>query len=543
MLKDEKLNIPTTELSPFRSWVPSWLKAVVALTILVPVMIVNGAYSGSNIDISSFLGILSEDINMAYYSTSVGMAIAYLVVPKVRPIATTKTIILAGLLSQVILSFICASTAYAEVIIICSFFIGYFKGFSMIEVIRILMPILSPSGTRNEFYAKFYPITLTCGQLSIVLTAELAYLYKWQHMYFFMILLLLVAMIVVVVCMTYARRLIRVPLKDIDWLSIFLISTCFMCIIFVATYGKTKDWYTSADILITSALIPITGWLFVRRQFPDNDKPPFVDLSVLKNRNSVVVYLMSFVLMFFVSFSILVSSYTVNILKLENTRVNELYLYMIPGFALGGIACYILFKNAVRMAWYIFSGFACFTISIAILYFKVMPNGLYQDLYIPMLLRGVGMTLLFVSFGVYTIQGLSQKQMLYNAFFLIAARSAIAPAVGASILSNWLYRLTQSNAMILSESLTAQDPTTMGLYNNSFQSAMAQGWSWEDAQRIATNSLYSKIQVQALTVSIKEILGWMLIFGIILLIGILLYFFQLKPVRLMKMGADMAASD
>lgn len=413
----------------------------------------------------------------------------------------------------------------------------------MIEVIRILMPIFSPSGTRNEFYAKFYPISLACGQLSIVLTAELAYLYKWQHMYFFMILLLLVAMIVVVICMTYARRLIRVPLKDIDWLSIFLISTCFMCIIFVSTYGKTKDWYTSPDILIGTVLIPITGWLFVRRQFPDNDRPAFVDLSVLKNRNSVVVYLMSFVLMFFVSFSILVSSYTVNILKLENTRVNELYLYMIPGFAIGGAICYIWFKKAVRMAWYIFSGFACFTISIAILYFKVMPNGLYQDLYIPMLLRGMGMTLLFVSFGVYTIQGLSQRQMLYNAFFLIAARSAIAPAVGASILSNWLYCLTQNNTMILSEKLIPQDSMTINLYNSSLKSAMAQGWSWEDAQRIATNSLYARVQVQALTVSIKEILGWMLIFGIILLIGILLYFFQLKPVRLMKMGSDMAASD
>lgn len=153
------------------------------------------------------------------------------------------------------------------------------------------------------------------------------------------------------------------------------------------------------------------------------------------------------------------------------------------------------------------------------------------------------MTLLFVSFGVYTIQGLSQRQMLYNAFFLIAARSAIAPAVGASILSNWLYCLTQNNTMILSEKLIPQDSMTINLYNSSLKSAMAQGWSWEDAQRIATNSLYARVQVQALTVSIKEILGWMLIFGIILLIGILLYFFQLKPVRLMKMGSDMAASD
>lgn len=534
------LSMPTTVLNPFRQWVPRWLKAVVALVILVPVMLANGAYSGSNIDISSYLGVMAEDINMSYYATSAGMAIAYLVLPKVKPIATAKTIILIVLLLQVILSFVCAQTSYMEIIVICSFMIGYFKAFSLVEVINILMPIFAPSGTRNEFYAKFYPISLTCGQLSLVLTAELAYVYKWQYMYYFMIQLLLVAIIVVVICMSYARRLIRIPIKDIDWLSLFLISLCFMSFIYVTTYGKTKDWYASGTILVATILIPIAGWLFIRRQF--TDKKPFLDLSVLKNRNSLVVYLMSFVLMFFASFSIFVSSYATSILRLESTRVNELYLYMIPGIVLGGFICYYWYLKAIRMAWLIFIGFACFTAAIAILYFRVMPNGLYQDLYLPMFLRGIGLLVLFVAFAVYAIQGLKQNQLVYNAFFMISARSALAPALGASILSNWLYHRQQYNLSVLSEGLGRQNPLAMNLYNSSFKSALAQGWGMEDAQRIAVNTLYQKVQIQALTVSIKEILGWMLIIGIILLVCILLYFFQFKPVRLIKVGGDMTGT-
>ncbi len=50
------------------------------------------------------------------------------------------------------------------------------------------------------------------------------------------------------------------------------------------------------------------------------------------------------------------------------------------------------------------------------------------------------MLVLFVAFAIYGIYGLSPKQLIYNAFFLISARSAIAPAVGASVLTNWLYR-------------------------------------------------------------------------------------------------------
>jgi len=47
------------------------------------------------------------------------------------------------------------------------------------------------------------------------------------------------------------------------------------------------------------------------------------------------------------------------------------------------------------------------------------------------------------------------------------------------------------------------------------------------------------VQIQSVIVSIKTISGWMLILGIILLIGILLYFFQYKPVKLIAIGKDM----
>lgn len=529
--------VRTATVNPFRNWVPEWLKVVVALVILIPVLLVNGAYTGSNIDISSYLGVISEDINMAYYTASVGMAIAYLVIPKVKPIATAKTIILVVLLLQVLLSLVCAQTDYIEIIITCSFFIGFFKAFSMIEIIGILMPALSPSGTRNEFYSKFYPITLACGQLSLVLTAELAYIYNWQYMYYLMVLMLLVAIIAVVICLSYARRPVRIPFKDIDWLSLFLVSVCFMAVIYATTYGKTKDWFNSENIIIAVLLIPLTGWLFVRRQF---SAKPFLDMSILKNRNSVTVYLLSFVLMFYASFSILISSYTTGVLRLDSAHVNELYLYMIPGFVVGGIICYYWFVKEIRMAWLIFLGFACFAVSIALLYFRITPYGLYEHLYLLMFLRGTGMLVLFVAFAIYGIYGLSPKQLIYNAFFLISSRAALAPAVGASVLTNWLYRLQQKNVTILSENVNLQNTFATTQYTSSVNTALSQGWSIEEASQMATNVLYREIQIQAVTISIKTIAGWMLILGIVLLIGIVLYFFQFKPVKLIKMGGDMA---
>lgn len=523
----------------FRSWVPQWLVCVIAMLILVPVMLINGAYTGSTVDISGALGVLSEDINMAYFAASAGMAMAYPIIPIIKPVATTKTIILIVLFCQFILSWICAVTTSMEVIIVCSFLIGYFKAFTMIEIIAIIMPFFSPSRTRNEFYAKFYPIVLILGQLSLVITAEVTYRYQWQHMYYFMIALLLFAMVLVVIFMAFGRKLIRIPYKEIDWYSFFQCSLVFMCVLYITTYGKTNDWFSSSAIVIATVLIPVIGWMFVRRQLMD-DVRPFVDLSVLKNRNSVVVYLFSFIMMFFASFSILTSSYVSSVLRLDTTRSNELYLFMIPGIVLGGFICYYFFKKAVRMAWLILIGFSCFTLAIGLLYFQVDSAGLYEDLFIPMFLKGLGMLILFVALAVYAIQGLEPRQLIYNAFFLIGCRSVLAPAVGSSILTNWLYRLQQQNTVHLSESVDLLNPIANNLYSQYYTSSLLKGLSIEDAQRIATNTLYSRVQIQALTISIKEILGYMLIMGIILLIVIVLYFFKYKPVTLVAVGRDLS---
>lgn len=533
--------IGDTQTAPqhFREWVPIWLQAVVALVVMFPILLINGAYTGSSVDISSYLGVLSEDINMAYYAASAGMAISYPIIPILRPVVTTKTIILSVLFAQLFLSLICATTNYVEILIVCSFLIGLFKGFSLLETISILMPIITPSGTRNEFYSKFYPFTLTMGQLSLVLTAEFAFNYKWQHMYYFMIVLLLVAMLFVVIFMAFGRKLIRLPFKDIDWYSFFQASCIMMAVIYVATYGKTNDWFASTNIVVAAIAIPVLSWLFIRRQLT-TDKAPFVNLSVLKNKNSVITYLFSFLMMFMASFSLLSSSYVTSVLKLDATKSNELYLFMIPGIIIGGFICFYFYKKAIRMAWLMFIGFSCFTLAIGMLYFNVSPTGLYEDLYIPMFLKGIGLLVLFVAVGIYGIQGLEPSQLIYNTFFLIAARSALAPAVASSVISNWLYRLQQQNITILNQSVDLLNPLAVSSYNQSYAANIAKGLSVEDAKMLAANTLYGKVQIQAVTVSIKEILGYMLIVGIIILVIILLYFFQRNAVRLIKVGQDLS---
>lgn len=527
------LNIPT------RSWVPRWLSIVTAFVILLPISLINGAYTGSTVEISGTLGVLGEDIRMAYYATSIGMAVSYPLVPLIRTAITTKTVLLTDLILQVILSFICARVTHIDIIIICSFLIGFLKGFAMLEVITMIRPLLSPNNVRSEFYSYFYPIVFSAGQISMMLTAQLAYHYQWQYMYYFIMLLLLIAVLFVLVFFKYSPYRIKIPLQDIDFRSLLLVSAALLLIIYVATYGQILDWFSSTKLIVYTGCIPVLIWLFVIRQ--RSVKKPYLRLEVLNGIKPLVGYFYMMIVMFFSATSTLISNYTNIILHVDNVHSNLLYLWLIPGFIVGAIISYWWFYyQKWRFRFLIAGGMACFALHLAILYFGISPTSTYEMLYLPMCLKGLGMMILFISFGIYVVEDLPPKLMIDNAFFLIAFRSAIAPALSSAFFSNILYRMQQSGITVLSENMTLLDPLAVQQYDNSFQTAIAHGSGINEATQIATNSLYTTLQTQSMLLELKIILGYLLIFAILLtVISRFIPFHKTLKVAIVKTGEDM----
>ena len=185
----------------------------------------NGSYTGSMVEVSNTLGVLSEDITMGYYAASAGMAVAYPIIPKIRAVVTPKTLLLSDLSLQVLISWWCAHTNSIDLIIVCSFLIGFLKAFLMLEFIIQIKPFFSRNNVRSEFYAYFYPIVFSGGQISMIITAQLAYYYQWQYMYYFTMLLMLVAMVFILLFFRYAQRPTSFPHKEIDGQSIVLIAS------------------------------------------------------------------------------------------------------------------------------------------------------------------------------------------------------------------------------------------------------------------------------------------------------------------------------
>ena len=101
---------------------------------------------------------------------------------------------------------------------------------------------------------------------------------------------------------------------------------------------------------------------------------------------------------------------------------------------------------------------ACYALYFAILYFGVSPASTYEMLYFSMFLRGLGMMILVIAFGLFVVEDLEPKIMLTNAFFVIAVRSAFAPVIGVSFYNNMLYSLRLKALHRLSDGISLADP-------------------------------------------------------------------------------------
>ena len=524
---------------PVRKWVPDWLGIVSLFVILFPVGMLNGSYTGSTVEVSGTLGTYTEDITMGYYAASAGLAIAYPIVPLILDTLSSKFLLLVNLSLQFFLSWVCARSQNADVLIICSFVMGFLKGFLMLWCTRRVSRIFSPRNIRSEFYSYFYPLVFTLGQLSMLLTTELAYHYNWQYMYYFMMLLLAVAILFVAVCYRHNRPLRKIPLRQLHKREILLISAGLLMLMYAINYGRVLDWMSSAKICTYIILAPALIAFFIYLQ--GHSHTPYVNLAPLYQPKAIVGYLYMMLVMFFSTSSTLLTNYMSGILHVDTTHTYVLYNWLIPGYVLGAFICFWWFRwQRWRFRFLVAGGMACFALYFGILYFGISPDSTYEMLRLPVFLRGLGMMVLIIAFALFAVEDLEPKYLLSNAFFLIAFRSVLAPLAGTAFYSNMLYRLEQKYMYTLSETVTQADPLAASRYAQSLSGGIGQGHGYAEAAQLATTNLYNTLQQQSLLLALKEVLGWLMVVALVIaVVSRFIPFHKTIRVTFKKSGDDM----
>jgi multidrug resistance efflux pump len=470
---------------------------------------------------------------------SAGMAIAYPIVPKVLDALSSKFLLLTDLSIQFLLSWVCARSQNIDLVIICSFFIGFLKGFLMLWFIRRATKIFSPKNVRSEFYSYFYPLVFAGGQVSMIVTAELAYHYNWQYMYYFMMMMLMASILIVIVCFRHNRPLKPIRLSELHIREMLVIATGLLMLMYVINYGKVLDWMSSFKIRLYLVIAPILIAFFIWKQY--HSKQPYVNLAPLYQPKAIVGYLYMMLVMFFSTSTTLLTNYMTSILKVDSTHTYQLYIYLLPGYALGAFICFWWFRwQHWRFRFLIAGGMSCFAAFFGILYFTVSPESTYEMLFLPVFLRGLGMLVLIIAFALFAVEELNPKFLLANAFFLICFRSVLAPILATSFYSNTLYRLEQKYMYSLSETISQTDPLAASQFNQSLTQHLAQGHEYTEATQMATQTLYATLQQQSLLLSLKHILGYLFVISLVIaIVSRFIPFHKTIRVKYTKAGDDM----
>ncbi len=451
----------------FADWVPKPVQLLLIALFLFPILVMNGVYTGNISYMAGSLGTYNEWLVFANYAGIVGMGVSMPIIFRFKLAFYTKYLMLRTFLLLALLSFVIGTTDNNFVIVACSFLIGFFKMFAMIEVIMPVMYVISPDGSRPKFYSIFYPMAIVVPQIVGYLMTKVGFFTFWQNANFIMAAIMLVCASLAIIFMHNQRYDRKVSLEGVDWMGMFLYTTIFMAMAYFLSFAKQQDYFRSDTILMATAIV-VVGILFyqIHQRLV---KTPFVDFRYLNNYQVIHGVMMLLMLGFFLAGSSLQGKITRGVLGFSIVMDNSFNLWMIPGIVLGSIYSLKWLTKDKSFKMYILTGFAAFLFYYIFMYFLVSPNLSYEQLILPNIIRGFGMAVLFIGVWIYALSNLSMDATLGVAAVLIVTRTMLGPGVWSFIFNYFdgiwsLEALTNLAGKMDASSYTQQ--VAMGMYKS-----------------------------------------------------------------------------
>jgi len=167
----------------FHKWVPNFVRIPALLVLYIVALDCKGVYQGNTTDIFSDLGVYSESYTAAYNALYIGMGIGFMVHMRLAARFPVKTLILYGLIVQLLMHAVCAISAYPLITILACLMLGFGKAAAVKELYNFWAAIWSKEGDRGRIYPFVFTVGLAGTFLLYWAMTRLAFSYNWQYAY------------------------------------------------------------------------------------------------------------------------------------------------------------------------------------------------------------------------------------------------------------------------------------------------------------------------------------------------------------------------
>lgn len=487
----------------FHHWVPQWLQNILVIIGFLPLMMVNGVYIKNLSFMVSETQLLSSYFMMAYFASSIGMYIVYPLGLRLKQAFHSKKLVIGSLLSLALLSHICSSTNNATLFILCSLLIGVAKFIGLFEFLIPLIQLLCTNTSREKSYPILYPLLMLISYFGSFFYTKIADIFHWNDVYHIMVIILLVETLIMILVMHHKRSMRRFPFYQIDWIGMILFTTILMGINYILCMGEYHDWFKGP--IIKELAIGILTLLSIFIYHESKLKRPYLDLNHIKQRNVIASIILSLAVGFFLASGSMLSIYIKSILGYDNNSYAVFYVSMLPGCIIGGLICYHWFRHEWNLKILIMIGVGCSMGSNIIFYFLFSPVGDISNMILPMIMKGVGTIILFVTIGIYCYQDLPPENKFSAGAIFTTIRSFVGVALFITLF-NWGFKYLQLQHL---SSLASNIDSIL----------------WTTRSK---SSIYRSIGIQSILLAAKQIYGYTIIIGCSILILISFFRFDKK---------------
>jgi MFS transporter, DHA2 family, multidrug resistance protein len=228
--------------------------------------------------------------------------------------------------------------------------------------------------------------------------------------------------------------------SQIDWLGILFLILAVGSLQFVLEKGQEHDWFQDTNIIIFAVVAFFGVYFFIWRQLVVEH--PIVDLRVLKDKNLAIGTILSFIL----GFGLYGSTFVIPLFTQNSLGWTALQagLLLVPSSIATGVMMPFVGKalqKGVSQKYLIAMGFSIFFGYSLWAYTIITPFTGESDFFFILMVRGVGLGLLFVPTTTLALSTLKGKDIGQGAAFTGMVRQ-LGGSFGIALISTFISRQT-----------------------------------------------------------------------------------------------------
>lgn len=338
---------------------------------------------------------------------------------------------------------------------------------------------------------------------------------SWPYIFYINVPLGIIATVLTLMYVKSPKYSEKLKANQVDWLGIIYLSLFVGSLQFVLEHGQQDDWFND-NTITTLSIVSVLGLIFfIKREL--TYKYPIVNLRVLKDANLRIGVVLSYILGFgLYASTFMIPIYTQSVLRWTAFDAGMLLLpsSIMTAFMMPMVGK--MLQNGVSQKYLIVLGFVTFFFFAFWMYKIMTPDTGEEHFWYPLILRGVGLGLLFVPITSLSLSNLRGKEIGDGAAFTGMLRQ-LGGSFGIAIVATFISRFSQQHRANLVAHLDKTDFKVQNQINMLQKSFMAKGASANEALNRAHQVLDLQVMKQASVLSFMDIFMYL---GILFLLCI-----------------------